>query len=189
MTRLQRNHHCHDANHESSVPSCRARTTKPALAAGQAGLALGHPRLGRPGARRSVLRLRVQSRTHWHRVTGSPWHGPPRLAAESHCTGRTRLGLGLRRVGDTPRVSPDRPASESESDPGPGGPSPIGRPYDSDSSKGHWHDPPTRLVRAALGADSARPGEPERRDARNIREISEIGRKYQNYRRPGRPRA
>jgi hypothetical protein len=33
------------------------------------------------------------------RGTGSPWHGPPRLAAESlHCqAGRTRLGLGLRR--------------------------------------------------------------------------------------------
>ncbi len=41
-----------------------------------------------------------------------------------------------------------------------------------ESSKGHWHDPPTRLVRAAPGADSARPGEPERRDARNITEIS-----------------
>ena len=122
-----------------------------------------------------------------------------RLAAdsESHCTGRTRLGLGLRRVGETPRVSPDRPASESESDPGPG-PSPIGRPYDSDSSKGHWHNPPTLLVRAAPGADSARPGESERRDARHITEISEImisvisaiwpniSRK-KNYRRPGRP--
>jgi hypothetical protein len=157
------NHQCQVAGH--------APLSRPWQPGRPGSVALGHPRLGRPGARRSVQRLRVQSRTHWHRVTGSPWHGPPRLAAESHCTGRTRLGLGLRRVGETPRVSPDRPASESESDPGPG-PSPIGRPYDSDSSKGHWHDPPTLLVRAAPGADSARPGESERRDARHITEIS-----------------
>jgi hypothetical protein len=158
------------------LPGTHQPEAQAALEAGQAGLALGHPspRLGRPGARPSVLRLRVQSRTHWHRrrVTGSPWHGPPRLAAESlqwQDPTRARNPPGRRRPESTQAgLTPSRTRD----------PSPIGRPYDSDSrashGKGHWHDPPTRLVRAAPGADSARPGEPERRDAR--REI------YHRYR-------
>ena len=128
-----------------------------------------------PGAQYAGYYDSEDSLAPGHRVTVARPAETARLAAESHCTGRTRLGLGLRRVGETPRVSPDRPASESESDPGPG-PSPIGRPYDSDSSKGHWHDPPTLLVRAAPGADSARPG--ETREARREKYHRNITRKY-----------
>jgi hypothetical protein len=115
-------------------------------------------RADRPGARLSESRAAAAADSR--AAAAADWQDPTRA-----------------RTPETPRVScgPGRPDSESE--PGPG-PSPIGRPYDSDSSKGHWHDPPTLLVRAAPGADSARPGEPERRDARNITEISEIIREH-----------
>ena len=168
-------------DHQCQVAGHAPGSGGPGSRAGRAGTQAGpsetrtarRPALSMPGT--------TTPRTHWHRGTGSPWHGPPRLAAESlHCqAGRTRLGLGLRRRPESAAPGPGRPDSESE--PGPG-PSPIGRSYDSDSShlKGHWHDPPTRLVRAAPGADSARPGEPERRDARNITEISEISENIEN---------
>jgi hypothetical protein len=93
------------------VPNCRARTvTTPSqadLAAGQAGLALGHPRLGT--ARRPGPQYYDSESESNHGLTGTGSPGNRGTARRdwqpSHCTGRTRLGLGLRRVGETPSES------------------------------------------------------------------------------------
>ena len=141
-------------------------------------------RAGRAGtsetrtARRPALSMpgTTTPRTHWHRGTGSPWHGPPRLPGwRPSLTALAGPDSGLdsgESARPRPQVTPDRP--DSESDPGPG-PIPIGRPYDR-----HVAVTPVKVTGTTrrLGWSEPRPG-PTRRGPASLRgETRKISQKY-----------